>query len=132
MLSNRYIILLVILLLNISCVGSESKTSTLNKNPLKKITFDINKINNEGLCGPKDSLVSVDYEFCIPGSTSYVEEIIEIDPTVIIHKDSSGRIGCSQEEYLCIGNTLQKDFKDVLSKLASLTYIRRIDRCFWE
>ena len=132
MLSNRYIILLIILLLNINCAGGESNTSTLNKNPLMKITFDINKINNEGLCGPKDSLVSVDYEFCIPGNTSYVEEIIKIDPTVVVHKDSSGRIGCSQEEYLCIGNTLQKDFKDVLSKLASLTYIRRIDRCFWE
>ncbi len=112
--------------------ASAKEAVSCHKDYLRKITFDINKINDDGLTGPPEGLVSVDYEFCIPAGKDYAEEVKRIDPSAVIHESSSGRIGCSPEEYLCIGNTHQKDFRAVLCRLAGLTYVRRIDMCFWE
>ena len=134
MLSKRYIVFLILLLFNIdsnSAIG-ESDILTINQNLATKITFDINNINEQGLSGPPGGLVSIDYEFCIPANKSYVEEVKKIDATVMVYESSSGRIGCSQDEYLCVGNTHQRNFKVVLYKLAGLSYVNRIDRCYWE
>ena len=35
--------------------------------PLSKITFPLDQLNQEGLMGPPDGLRALNYEFCIPG-----------------------------------------------------------------
>lgn len=98
----------------------------------KKITFDLENINEEGLEGPADGLRAVSYEFCIPREEEKVTEVKRIDPTVEVYASSPGRIGCSSGEYLCIGNTHQPGFRKVLYRLAALDYIERIDQAFFE
>ncbi|HQO58623.1 MAG TPA: hypothetical protein PLT76_07875 [Candidatus Omnitrophota bacterium] len=134
MIMKRYFVLLILFFMTagINPVCGESDISKSDQDPVKKITFDISKCNDEGLSGPPDGLVALSYEFCIPAGNDYIQEVKAIDPTVEIYEGSSGRIGCSPEEYLCIGNTHQKDFKAVLYRLAALLYVKRIDQCFWE
>ena len=72
------------------------------------------------------------YEFCIPNTTQCKDEVKAIDPSLQLMSGSPGRIGCSKNEYLCIGSTHQPEFKRVLQQLAELTYIQQIDECFFE
>ena len=111
--------------------GNEVKTMVLEQ-PAEKIRFDLSLLNYDGLMGSADSLVAVDYEFCIPVNEQYVEEVRYLDPSIQLHKSSPGRIGCDSSEYLVIGNTHQLNFKTVLTNLANLSYVERIERCFWE
>ncbi len=99
------------------------------ENVRDKITFDLSAISPEGLIGNQQSLRSVGYEFCIPAQADRVNKVKAIDPTVQFSR-SRGRIGCQSNQYLCIGETHQPDWKTVLLKLAGLNYIKRIDR-FW-
>ena len=94
-----------------------------------KITFDLSAISPEGLMGNQQSLRSVGYEFCIPAQPDTRKEVKAIDPTIQFSR-SRGRIGCHRNEYLCIGETHQPDWKTVLLKLAELDYVKRIDQ-FW-
>ena len=94
-----------------------------------KITFDLSAISPEGLIGNQQSLRSVGYEFCIPAQANTVKAVKAIDPTVQFSR-SRGRIGCQSNQYLCIGETHQPDWKTVLLKLADLDYVKRIDQ-FW-
>jgi hypothetical protein len=98
--------------------------SKIDNSWLDKITFNLEQIHENGLRGPSDGLVAVSYEFCIPANKVYEDEIRRIDPTVQIHHSSSGRIGCGQKQWLCIGSTHRT--------LACLDYINRIDECFFE
>jgi hypothetical protein len=100
--------------------------------PLDKITFDLNTVNDQGLRGPADGRVHVAYEFCIPASQSHAEKVIKIDPSIKIFRHSKGRIGCNKDQYLCIGHTGQKDFRAILHRLTTQDYIARIDECLWE
>lgn len=111
-----------------------SPKSNISENPelLSKIYFDLSKLNDYGLYGAPDGLQSVSYEFCIPKLEKLVNEVQSIDSTIIIYKDSPGRIGCSEDEYLCIGNTHQKNYREVLHKLAELEYIKKIAQSFFE
>jgi hypothetical protein len=95
----------------------------------EKITFDLSAISPEGLIGNQQSLRSVGYEFCIPAQADTLKAVKAIDPTVQFSR-SRGRIGCQRNQYLCIGETHQPDWKTVLLKLAELDYVKRIDR-FW-
>jgi hypothetical protein len=95
----------------------------------EKITFDLSAISPEGLIGNQQSLRSVGYEFCIPAQPDTRKEVKAIDPTVQFSR-SRGRIGCQSNQYLCIGETHQPDWKTVLLKLADLDYVKRIDQ-FW-
>ena len=97
-----------------------------------KITFDISKLDEYGLYGPKDGKRALAYEFCIPENLHNRAEVMRIDSTVKFYGDSQGRIGCKEHENLCIGSTNQKNFKGVLQRLAELTYVRRIDESFFE
>jgi hypothetical protein len=99
---------------------------------LDKISFDLEMINEDGLRGKPDGLVAVSYEFCIPAEKVHEDEIRSIDPTIQISCESPGRIGCGQNQWLCIGSTHQKDFKVVLRRLACLDYVDKIDECFFE
>lgn len=100
--------------------------------PQDKIRFDLATLDDRGLYGPPDGLRSLDYEFCIPADAAAVSEVLGIDPTLRIHRDSPGRIGCSSVEFLCIGNTDQGDFRAVLIRLAELPYVERIEQAYFE
>jgi len=65
------------------------------------------------------------YELCIPAKAKYVREIGDIDSTLVV-SPASGRIGCSPDQYLCIGSTHQKNFRDVLLRLARLDFVEQI------
>lgn len=97
-----------------------------------KIKFRLNDIRSDGLRGPQDGLVSVDYEFCVPANDRVYQEVRRIDSSVQIYAASSGRVGCSKEQALCIGQTHQPRWRDVLKGLSSLAYISEIRECFFE
>ena len=101
-------------------------------NPRSKITFDLEHLNEQGLYGPPDGLRALHYEFCIPADPGLEAQVRRIDPTIQIFTTSPGRIGCTEEEYLCIGNTHQPNFKAVLLNLAKLPQVKRIDQAFFE
>jgi len=98
----------------------------------RAITFDLTTLNAEGLHGSAEGLRALSYEFCIPAGATYVNEVRAIDTTVVFHLTSPGRIGCTTEQYLCIGHTHQPDFRAVLERLARLEYVARIDQSFGE
>ena len=122
--------LLQIILLVTFC--STSQTNVSEESALKKISFDIGMLNAEGLYGEPEGLVSLDYKFCIPMNDDYKTEVAKLDTTINFHDGTGIKDGCSKNEYLCIGNTHQKDFKKVVIRLASLNYVQRIDQMFWE
>jgi hypothetical protein len=101
-------------------------------NPLSKITFNLEQFNEHGLYGPPDGLRALHYEFCIPGDPVTAAQVRQIDPNIEISPTSRGRIGCTEGEYLCLGNTHQPNFKAVLFTLAKLPYVKRIDQAFFE
>ena len=94
-----------------------------------KIQFDLSTLNDDGLQGPPDGLRSLSYEFCIPASKR--AEVAKLDPTIGF-SESPGRIGCTQGQLLCIGNTHQPRFREVLFELASLSYVTEIREVFFE
>lgn len=100
---------------------------------IDKIGFDLNQLDENGLVGPVDGKRALDYEFCIPRqNTTAANEVRAIDPTVQFYPDSPGRIGCTSEQILVIGNTHQDNAQTVLMELANLEYIERIEPVVWE
>lgn len=93
-----------------------------------KITFDTASISSDGL----QNGVSIAYEFCIPRDSAYLEQVQKIDANVEVYAGSPGRIGCTDAQWLCISNTQQRHFRQVLRQLAQQGFIERIDRCFFE
>ena len=118
--------LFFIILLTSSCTNQKIL------HPSPKFGFDINAIDKEGLIGPPNGKVAMSYEFCVPAGTQYVNEVLEIDPSVKIHKKSKGRVACSKVEWLCTGNTHQEQARMKLQRLAKLTFIKRIERAYFE
>jgi hypothetical protein len=96
-----------------------------------KITFDLSQIDESGLIGTGSGKHSLSYEFCIPRGQKFLEEVLAIAPEVQ-HYTSPGRIGCRKEQYLCIGNTHNPQWREILLQLANLSYIERINQTFWE
>ncbi|MAA78998.1 MAG: hypothetical protein CL916_07030 [Deltaproteobacteria bacterium] len=88
------------------------------------------EINSQGLIGGVDSYRAVSYEFCIPRIEEYVRAVKNIEPNIGFQR-SSGRIGCTKEEYLCIGHT-NPNYKKTFTELVSLPYIKRIEESFFE
>jgi hypothetical protein len=97
-----------------------------------KIDFSLEDLDDNGLIGPPDGKLAVSYELCIPKDQKLVDEVRSIDPSIAIHADSRGRIGCSSVEVLCLGSTHQRGFREVLEKLCGLSYVRRIERTWFE
>jgi hypothetical protein len=97
-----------------------------------KIKFQLDDIRPDGLRGPADGLVSVSYEFCVRADDRFYQEVRWIDPSVQIYPNSSGRIACPKGQALCIGQTNQPHWRDVLRRLSSLSYISEIRECFFE
>ncbi len=98
----------------------------------RKIAFDLEAIDDQGLRGGPGALRSVGYEFCIPADPAAREEVTAIDPTLSCHEGSPGRIGCREDRWLCMGNSHQPDFRGVLVRLAKLPYVERIEESHFE
>ena len=108
------------------CVDQVKSTSAPGK-----IAFDLAGLGEEGLRGPPDGRRALAYEFCIPATPACRAEVATIDSTVQF-MSASGRIGCSRDEWLCVGSTHQENFREALRRLAGLSYVERIDECFFE
>lgn len=100
--------------------------------PSAKIRFSLESIRADGLSGPPDGLVSVDYEYCIPADPAKTAEVKRLDPSAQVSLVARGRIGRKDGQALCTGNTHQRDWRGVLDRLAALEYVAEIRRCFWE
>ncbi|MGF1566892.1 MAG: hypothetical protein ACFCVD_02255 [Nodosilinea sp.] len=118
-----------VLLLSLGCqpIPAADEASALDK-----IAFNLNELDENGLYGPADSKRSLDYEFCLPTGDPYVQEVSAIDLSLNLFPDSRGRIGCTAEQTLAIGNTHQANAQLILMELANLDYIQRIQRVDWE
>jgi hypothetical protein len=92
-------------------------------NPLEKIEFSLGSIDENGLIGPETGKRSQAYEFCIPPQKKI--QVLAIDPSLQFSQ-SPGRIKCSQQELLCIGETHQPNWRAILFGLARLDYIAKI------
>lgn len=97
-----------------------------------KVKIDFSKIDEKGLAGPPNGKVAVSYEFCIPAEEKFWNEVKNIDNTAQIIKESKGRIGCDQSQWLVIGSTYQANYKRVIYELASLNYVAKIQETFFE
>ena len=97
-----------------------------------KVTFDVDSLDRSGYVNTLESKTSIDYEFCIPYSDLSLWEVHQIDPTIACQNGPSGRIGCTNAQYLCIGSTAEKDARSILCRLSLLDTIERIDQTFWE
>lgn len=98
----------------------------------KKIKLDFRKIDAEGLTGPPDGKVAVHYEFCIPAVEKNWRAVQKIDPNAVLMKGSAGRVGCTPDRWLVVGNTHQPRYQRVLYELASLPFVEKIQQTFFE
>ncbi len=96
---------------------------------LAKIAFDYSAIDEKGLRGGE---VAVDYEFCIPARDAALEEVLKIDSEVRVMQKSKGRIGCTEDQWLCINSTHSAGWKEKLYRIASLEYVKRIQETVYE
>lgn len=109
----------------LACTGRQPRLET--EVALRKIKFDLAQISPAGLIGPADGLRSLSYEFCAPATESVIRQIQAIDPSLQIHRQSPGQIGCCPGQVLAIGATHQPCWRKILLKLAQLPYITRIE-----
>jgi hypothetical protein len=93
---------------------------------LAKIAFDLSSIDDEGLHGPQSGRTARSYEFCVPDNEAAAAEVRTIDRTIEL-SSAPGRVGCTGAQLLAIGNTHQPGWLDVLTRLARLPYVRRIE-----
>jgi hypothetical protein len=98
----------------------------------EKIRLDLSALDEDGLYGPPDGLRALSYELCIPARQEHAAEVRAIDPTIQVYRNSRGRIGCSNDQYLCVGSTHQPGFRAVLHRLAALDSVARIDPSYAE
>ena len=120
--------LVAILIITIaSCSLFKSKAV---KQAESKMNFEFSKLYKNGLIKKRGT--SLAYEFCIPNNETYLDKIKEIDESISIYKSGSGRIGCSNNEILCIGETHNKDYKRILTQIAELEYVKSINESFFE
>jgi hypothetical protein len=125
-------LMMVCFCLGIMSCSPAPQASSPEPDSSSKIKFDLGAIHPDGLRGRPDGLVSVSYEFCIPKEDVFREEVQRMDPSVRIYAGSRGRIGCSQDQALCIGSTHQPHWRQILLQLASRSYIEQIRECFFE
>lgn len=97
----------------------------------EKVKIDLNRLDENGLAGPPDGKVAVNYEFCIPAGESNWREVQKTDGTAQI-QTGKGRIGCKADQWLVIGSTRQKNHRRVLYELAALAYVKEIREVFYE
>ena len=102
-----------------------------NPDAWKKIRLDLTQLDANGLAGPENGKVVVNYEFCIPAVEKNWRQVRKIDRSAK-KNGGKGRIACKDSQWLVIGATNQKNHKWVLFQLASLPYVERIEPVYWE
>ena len=100
--------------------------------PMEKIAFDLDRLDEDGLQGPPDGLRALSYEFCIPDDEVRMAEVKRIDPSAQFFPRSRGRVGCGENEVLVIGSTHQVNYRNILLRLAKLDYIDEIQEAHFE
>ncbi|MFK0571753.1 hypothetical protein [Endozoicomonas sp.] len=98
----------------------------------EKVAFDLSRLDADGLYGPADGKRSLSYEFCIPAHVNTARQVMSIDSTAIVYKESPGRLQCGKEQYLVIGDTYQAGYLVTLKNLAALEYVTRIEQAYFE
>lgn len=124
--------LLFLLAISLFVACNRKNAPSENPNVWNKVKIDFSKIDENGLAGPPNGKVAVNYEFCIPAEEKYWNEVKNIDNTAQAIKESKGRIGCDQTQWLVIGSTHQENYKRVIYELASLNYVSKIQETFFE
>ena len=107
-------------------------TSGLANAQSGKLGFDPGAINDNGLYGPANGLRAMSYEFCVPNRQSELQQVRTIDPSITGCSRSRGRIGCREDQRLCIGHTHQPEFRCVLRRLTELDFVERIEPAWFE
>jgi len=132
--STSFLRIMMVILVAASVAGCHASTEPGGSQwpEVAKIKFRFDNIRPDGLRGSPNGLVAVSYEFCVPANEQAYEDVQQIDPSLQIHLISPGRIGCSTNQTLCIGETHQLRWRDVLRGLSSLTYITEIRESFFE
>lgn len=117
---------------NPDAVEIENKNNLSSQNcRTDKIAFDVEKIkedgNYENYPGP------LGYEFCLPTTGDYLQKIKMLDSSINCVQGSSGMIGCTKEEYLCLGSTKpRKDNKMTVCTISNMDVVQKIQQTFWE
>jgi hypothetical protein len=94
--------------------------------------MDLTQLDGDGLRGPPDGKVAMAYEFAVPNIEECKAQVKAIDSTVKLMPGSRGRVGAGKDECLCIGSTHQRNWREVLRRLAELPYVDRIIECHFE
>jgi hypothetical protein len=93
----------------------------------RPIAFDMDDLDAEGRYTPSNGTPRhLTYEFCIPAGPEAMADVSATDPTALCTEVSPGTGGCREGEMLCVGNTRQRDFREVLQRLAAKPYIAEI------
>jgi hypothetical protein len=130
---TKIVILVKILILGLILVGVGKIWVLDSKCEPEKIGFNLEEIDANGMITlPKEGKTFLNYEFCIPRENQYLKEIQGINQNIKCHRGPRGRIGCTDEEYLCVGSANLKNFKNTLCNLSRRTFIKHIDRAFYE
>lgn len=122
----RSFLFILLIILGSSAFQCPRKTDKINQ---AKIKFDYSSIDDSGL---RNGEVAVDYEFCIPADQEILDQVMNIDQGVRVMKSSKGRIGCTDQQWLCINSTRGAGWKNNLHAIASLSYVERIAETFYE
>jgi hypothetical protein len=124
---------IVVFLLAIVFIGScKNKPMPEDASVWNKVAINLSRLDENGLAGPSNGKVAVNYEFCIPQEDKHWKTVQNIDKTAQKMAGSPGRIGCEKSTWLIVGSTHQPNYKRVLYDLASLTYVVKIQETFWE
>jgi hypothetical protein len=97
----------------------------------QKVRFQFDQLDKNGLYGPPDGKVGLNYEFCIPAGARYWRTVQRIDTTARPY-EGRGRIGCQPGQQLVVGTTNQPNYKRTLYRLANLPFVARIEQTVWE
>lgn len=126
--------MLVFVVFAVSMTGCHvtNEQGSTHQPEMAKIKFPLDNINADGLRGPPGGLVAVAYEFCVPKDEITHQEVQQIDPSLKIYVRSPGRIGCTGNQSLAIGETNQARWREVLRELSLLNYVDEIRECFFE
>jgi len=99
---------------------------------LRKIGFDLDGLDVDGLAGGPDGKVSVSYEFRIPDTPANRAAVKAIDPEIGISAGPRGRVDAGPGFALCLGSTHQPRHREIILALARLPFVEHIQPCVFE
>ena len=119
---------LIVVLLSIS-FSCHRQVIAPDLRDMHKVHFDYTNLDAGGF---RNGISHVDYEFCIPREDKALEQVRKIEPDVKVMKSSRGRIGCTDQQWLCIVSTADDEWKKKLEQIATLSFVQRIEETFYE